>query len=132
MAFNQHDLTPIGIRIDATGFADLLRDLEKAPQEVKDATTKEIHAIGGKLYDKAKENLSGGVLQVQTGRLKGSWVEARHPLYWEAQSDVFYGAIHEAGNYPWLAPAFEQLGGEDAVIAAVRKGLDSGLKGAGL
>lgn len=132
MAFDQHSLDPVGVTVRINDMPDLMRDLERASDVVKDEVTKAIHAWGGKVYDAAQTNLSGEVLQVQTGRLKGAWVEQRDPLFWAAQDDVFYGAIHEEGNYPWLKPAWDEQGGDAGAENAIRDGLDRGLKGVGL
>lgn len=128
MPFNQHDLDPVGVTIDIDDLIELRRDLERASDQVKEHVTKAIHAFGGEVYDAAKANLTGEVLQVRTGRLRGAWVQRKDDLAWLAEDDVFYGAIHEAGNYPWLQPAWDGAGGDEAVVTAIRKGLDEGMK----
>lgn len=47
-----------------------------------------------------RENLSGKMLNVQTGRLHGSWAEMMpDPLTYEAETDVFYGWLWHAGHH---------------------------------
>lgn len=132
MPYEQKTNQAVGVSFNIEGHEELLRDLRQAPEAVKGKVTIFIHGHGQKVWEKARLNLSGQVLQVQTGRLRGSWVQLAQPLYWEAQSDVFYGAIHEAGNYPWLQPAWDELGGEAAVLNGIREALDEGLREVGL
>lgn len=132
MAFDQHSVNAVGISVNLDGYAELRADILRAPKAVQDEITRMLHAWGDKLYKGARQNLSGDVLQVQTGRLKGALVIHKDALAVEVEDDVFYGAIHEEGNFPWMQPAWDELGGEAGAIKVVQEALDKGLGSVGL
>lgn len=138
---HQHELGPVKLYVDWTELGQLGVKIEQAPQAIKEAVLDRTHEIVHDIYDRAKANLDGGLLQVQTGRLLGSWQEDLSQSGAEAETDVFYGSLHDTGfadrarHKRWLTREVEaETGGrpveewvpeqlDAAFLAALERGL---------
>lgn len=118
---HQRSLDPVllDLTFDARQLGEMAAALRRAGSETAKKLTEEvIWPFGRRVYAGAYQNLSGTVLDVQTGRLRGSLTKAEHHLEIMIESDVFYGALWESQYAdasrcrPWLAPALEAEGGE--------------------
>jgi hypothetical protein len=157
---HQDQLAPVGtsVNVDASALFAWADALGIAPHVVEEAVTKAVQDRGRAWYarwfflvsgdefaaahlsQRGYDNLnvfhpmSGTVLNVRTGRLRGSMVQTLRPMMYEAVSHLFYLSLWETGipgfmawgkwpkpqeARPTAGPALEYIGGPEAVSSEV-------------
>lgn len=133
--FDQHDLSPVRVVVDAGELERVVALIERLGDRGRAVAAEVVEQFATRVYKGARSNLSGPVLAVRTGRLRGALAMSVEPglLAREIEDDVFYGAVHEGteeepGAHPWMAPAVAEAGGvkgfADALETALQRAVN--------
>lgn len=135
MPFDWRGLEPVRLRVDTRELQGVAAALAAWPEATTRALREVLERHGGRVSERVRENLSGTVLGVRSGRLRGSWVAGMvDDLSWAGHSRIGYGALWErgytarAGIYPARAKAVPRQRGKGQrwVLDAARPELPAG------